>query len=52
MSSRFYPQENSRLVDKSLRADASTLAATQQGIAPEDLEDMLTSSEKQQLGKF
>jgi len=42
--------ENSRLVDKSLRADASTLAATQQGIAPEDLEDMLTSSEKQQLG--
>lgn len=37
-------------MDKSLRADAAVVVATQRGISPDDLEDMLTSSEKQQLG--
>lgn len=40
---------NSRLVDKSLRADAALLEAQQRGIPVGELEDLLTSSEKYQL---
>ena len=37
------------MVEKSLRADAAVLQATQKGIPADQLEDMLTNSEKQQL---
>jgi len=40
---------NSRLVEKSLRADAALLEAQRRGIPVAELEDLLTSSEKYQL---